>query len=350
MTDPGVRDLQRPNGVVADDALLDVRNLNVAYRRGARHLRAVVDASFKVRQGRTLALIGESGSGKSSIARAICGLVPPETGAIVIDGHQLTEATDRPAAAGEWGVQIVFQDPTSGLDPRWPIWRSIAEPLTRRIPSAEQRHERALEMMERVGLDRSLAEHRPHQVSGGQRQRVTIARALAPTPKLVILDEAVSALDVSVRNEILALLDDLKRQEGLTYLFISHDMGAVTQMAADVAVMYLGTIVEQGEAERVIRHPAHPYTEALLAAVPTLTGEAADQELRLRGEIGDPAHPPPGCRFHTRCPLAAEVCTQEVPQLRLVRRRFTACHRAEEMRGHKEDAAALEGETSASVG
>jgi oligopeptide/dipeptide ABC transporter ATP-binding protein len=315
----------------ASDCLLRISDLTVTYGLRSRHpVRAVVGVSLEVRTGRTLALIGESGSGKSSIARAICGLVPVESGTIAMDGHDLTAAVDRPAAAGQRGIQIVFQDPVSALDPRWPAWRSIAEPLTRHVPSADDRRERAMVLLERVGLDRSFGDRHPHQLSGGQRQRVTIARALAPAPKLVILDEAVSALDVSVRNEILVLLDDLKRQEGLTYLLISHDMGAVAQMATDVAVMYLGKVVESGEAVRVIREPAHPYTDALLASVPTVSGDIVDPSFRPRGEIGDTAHPPAGCRYHPRCPLAIDRCATEEPPMRVVRDRLTACHRAEE--------------------
>ena len=326
-------DGRSPAGPATDqESLLRIRDLTVTYGLRSRHpVRAVAGVSLDVRSGRTLALIGESGSGKSSIARAVCGLVPVESGTITMDGHDLTAAADRPAAAGQRGIQIVFQDPVSALDPRWSVWRSVAEPLTRHVASAEDRRERAMVLLERVGLDRSFGERHPHQLSGGQRQRVTIARVLAPAPKLVILDEAVSALDVSVRNEILALLDDLKRQEGLTYLLISHDMGAVVQMATDVAVMYLGKVVESGPAARVIREPAHPYTDALLASVPTVSGDVVDPSFRPRGEIGDTAHPPAGCRYHPRCPLAIERCAAEEPLLRVVRDRLTACHRAEEL-------------------
>ena len=314
-----------------DGYVLRLEDLQVTYRFGLRHpLPAVAGVTLDIERGQTLALIGESGSGKSSIAKAVCGLAPIESGTVTIDGHELTRVGNRPAAAGEWGVTIVFQDPVSAVDPRWPIWKTIAEPLLRRVQSADERRERALAMMERVGLDRSFGDRHPHQLSGGQRQRATIARALAPGPKLVILDEAVSALDVSVRNEVLVLLDELKRQEGLTYLFISHDMGAVAQIATDVAVMYLGKLVESGRAERVIKEPAHPYTEALLAAVPTITASATGAS-GLRGEIGDSGRPPAGCRFNPRCPLAVDRCSAEEPQLRVVRERLTACHRAEEM-------------------
>jgi oligopeptide transport system ATP-binding protein len=324
-----VRSRAASNG--EDNRLLHVRNLTVTYRLGSRHpVRAVEDVSLEVFRGRTLALIGESGSGKSSIARAICGWAPIESGSILMDGEELTTAENRPRAAGDRGIQIVFQDPVSALDPRWAVWRSISEPLMSRVPSAAERRERAMVLLERVGLDRSFGDRHPHQLSGGQRQRVTIARALAPAPKLVILDEAVSALDVSVRNEILVLLDNLKRQEGLTYLLISHDMGAVAQMATEVAVTYLGKVVESGDAEKVIRHPVHPYTEALLAAVPTVSGDVIDPAFRPKGEIADTAHAPAGCRYHPRCPLAIDICATQVPAIVQVRERLAACHRAEE--------------------
>jgi oligopeptide/dipeptide ABC transporter ATP-binding protein len=316
---------------VDSETLLRIKNLTVTYGLRGRHpVRAVADVSLQVGRGGTLALIGESGSGKSSVAKAICGFVDVESGSIAMEGRELTTEDNRAAAAGDSGVQIVFQDPVSAVDPRWPVWRSIAEPLLRNVRSAEQRRERALVMLERVGLDRTFGDRYPHQLSGGQRQRVTIARALAPNPKLVILDEAVSALDVSVRNEILVLLQELKKEGGLTYLLITHDMGAVVQMATDVAVMYLGKVVESGDATQVIRHPAHPYTDALLASVPTVGDDVVDPSFRARGEIGDSAHPPSGCRYHPRCPLAIDRCVSEEPEMRTVRERLTACHRAEE--------------------
>ena len=185
--------------------------------------------------------------------------------------------------------------------------------------------ERAIALLARVGLSGDLVERRPSQLSGGQRQRVTIARALASEPKMIVLDEPVSALDVSVRNEILLLLDQLRREEGLTYLFVSHDMGAVAQIADEIAVLYLGRIVEHGEAVRVIARPAHPYTKALIAAVPSLGPKRTDTS--PRGEIGDPANPPPGCRFHPRCPIAVEECRTTVPQLKMFDGRLAACLR-----------------------
>jgi len=309
--------------------LLAIQDLVVSYRLGmGRSLRAVNGVSLAIEAGHTLAVIGESGSGKSTIARAICGLGPVESGTITVAGGAVTGTPDRAVAAGRLGVQIVFQDPNAALDPRWPVWRSIAEPRGPLFPPAPDRHRgHAIALLERVGLNRAMADRRASELSGGQRQRVTIARALAAEPRLVILP--VSALDVSVRNEILVLLDELKRADGLTYLLISHDMGAVIQIATDVAVMYLGEVVEQGPAPTVLGAPRHPYTLALLAAVPTLDGQAG-KKLRLTGEIGDPARPPPGCRFHPRCPLAIGQCRQEPPRPRSVAGRQVACHRAEE--------------------
>ena len=313
-------------------ALLDVRDLTVSYPTQHGRLTAVAGVSFAVDEARTLSLIGESGSGKSSIARAICGLHAPEAGEVRIGGAEIVrEGRGQAKAAGANGIQIVFQDPVGALDPRWPIWRSIVEPRLARHPATQAEHRReAVRLIERVGLPAGFADRRPHQLSGGQRQRVTIARALAAEPRLIILDEAVSALDVSVRNEILSLLDDLRAERGLTYLFISHDMGAVAQVSRDVAVLYLGRLMEVGDAERVIRRPRHPYTRALVAAVPTI-GRARDGETLSIGDVDDPAHPPPGCRFHRRCPYVIDRCRSEVPEARSHDARLVACHRVEEI-------------------
>jgi oligopeptide/dipeptide ABC transporter ATP-binding protein len=311
--------------------LLKIDDLVVDYRVGFRkQVRAVAGVSFEIRRGSVLALIGESGSGKSTIARAICGLGPVSGGSILFDGRSLGEAADRADAAGAAGIQIVFQDSTSALDPRWPVWRSVSEPRLKRMPaSAEAHRQYAISVLSRVGLHRDLAERRPAQLSGGQRQRVTIARALAAEPKLIVLDEAVSALDVSVRNEVLTLLDRLRREDGLTYLFVSHDMGAVAQIASDVAVLYLGKVVERGDARRVINSPAHPYTRALIAAVPSFA--PAPAVAVARGEIGDPAKPPSGCRFHPRCAFMIDACAASEPPLDVFDGRLAACGRLPEL-------------------
>lgn len=314
-----------------DDMLVSVRDLTVAYRIGARKkMQAVAGVSLDVEAGSTVALIGESGSGKSSFAKSICGLGPRESGSIVLKGEEVFAARDLAATAGAKGIAMVFQDPVSALDPQWPVWRSITEPRVKRYPAPPSRHrERAQELALRVGLDASLVDRKPHQLSGGQRQRVTIARALAAEPSLVILDEAVSALDVSVRNEVLGLLDRLKTEDGLTYLLISHDMGAVVQIATKIAVLYLGKLVEVGEAAALVRSPVHPYTQALLNSVPTF--DAQREIAVVEGETGDPANPPKGCRFHPRCPYRIDRCSLEEPEPRLFDRRTVACHRSEDI-------------------
>ncbi len=316
----------------ATDTLLDVKQLSVIYRGLTRTpVQAVAGVSFSIARGSTLALIGESGSGKSTIARAIAGLGPVESGSIRLDGAELAGKGDRAAEAGRHGVQIVFQDPTSALNPRWPVWQSIVEPrLRERLKRAVQR-DIAADYLGRVGLNARHMDRLPQQLSGGQRQRVTIARALVARPKLIILDEAVSALDVSVRNEVLLLLDRLKESEQLTYLLISHDMGAVAQLATSVAVLYLGRLVELGPATRVIGQPSHPYSRALIEAVPSLQAGARKDAPKLSGEIGDPAHPPSGCRFHPRCPFAIDRCSNEVPVLTPHRGGESACHRTQEI-------------------
>jgi oligopeptide/dipeptide ABC transporter ATP-binding protein len=307
--------------------MLRISNLLVDYRVSVRKsVRAVAGVSFDIAQGRVLALIGESGSGKSTIARAICGLGPVTGGSIAFAGASLSDSANPAAAAGLAGIQIVFQDATSALDPRWPVWRSVVEPRIARKPTKPiELKERGIALLARVGLRGDLAERRPSQLSGGQRQRVTIARALASEPKMIVLDEPVSALDVSVRNEILLLLDQLRREGGLTYLFVSHDMGAVAQIADEIAVLYLGRVVEHGPAARVIAQPAHPYTKALIAAVPSLGPKRAGTT--PRGEIGDPANPPPGCRFHPRCPIAIDQCRTTAPELKAFDGRLAACLR-----------------------
>ena len=310
--------------------LMEVRELEVTYRLGfGRTVKAVIDASFDVARGRTLALIGESGSGKSSIARAICGLGPATSGRIVMNGTPISGADHPARLAGSLGIQVVSQDPGAALDPRWPLWRSIVEPRLARFPrDPDNGRVRAGDLLDRVGLDRSMVDRRPHQLSGGQRQRVTIARALSPAPQMIILDEAVSALDVSVRNEILALLGELQRETGLTYLLISHDIGAVIQTANDVAVLYLGRLVELGSATDVLGRPLHPYTRMLMRAVPTIGGTTTVPAPRI---ADDRAPPPHGCPFQPRCAHAIHRCRDEMPEQRLLHRRRVACHRAEEI-------------------
>ena len=307
--------------------LMQIRDLTVSYRVGLhRSVAAVAGVSFDIARGRTLALIGESGSGKTTVARAICGLGPISSGSVSINGTDIAGAAAPAQLAGTLGIQVVSQDPTAALDPRWPLWRSIVEPRLARFPAdADRGRARASDLLERVGLDRSMINRTPHQLSGGQRQRVTIARALSPAPQMIILDEPVSALDVSVRNEILSLLDALQGESGLTYLLISHDIGAVIQIAGDVAVLYLGRLVEFGAAAEVLGHPLHPYTQALIHAVPTIDGVAPHAPTRPQLDSVATS----GCPFRPRCPHAIDRCRAEMPEVRMLRRRRVACHRAE---------------------
>jgi peptide/nickel transport system ATP-binding protein len=308
--------------------LMQIRDLTVNFRLGLhRSVAAVSGISFDIARGRTLALIGESGSGKTTVARAICGLGPITAGSITINGTELAGTAAPAQLAGSLGIQVVSQDPGAALDPRWPLWRSIVEPRLARFPrETDGGRARAADLLERVGLDRSMIERRPHQLSGGQRQRVTIARALSPAPQMIVLDEPVSALDVSVRNEILVLLDTLQRESGLTYLLISHDIGAVIQIAGDVAVLYLGRLLELGPAVEVLGHPLHPYTQALIHAVPTIDGAAPHAPVRPQSERAAVLS---GCPFQPRCPHAIDRCRSEMPEARTLRRRRVACHRAE---------------------
>jgi oligopeptide/dipeptide ABC transporter ATP-binding protein len=295
--------------------LLDVTDLSVHFPAVPLPVRAVDGVSFGIERGETLALVGESGCGKSTIARAIMGLVPKTAGELRFGGIALPplgEPSRRPLLSK---LQMIFQDPDASLNPRLTILSSISEPIEiteRTVPRAE-REERALKLMGEVGLDRTLGARYPHELSGGQRQRVCIARALAVRPELLVCDEAVSALDVSIQAQILNLLVDLRERFALSYLFITHDLRVVRHLATRVAVMYLGQIVELGPTEALFDAPRHPYTRALLAAVPSLTRAHVGEGARARGDIPSPSNPPSGCRFHTRCPEVFDRCPKEAP-------------------------------------
>ncbi len=310
--------------------LLDVHGLTVRFPirggglftrdRGAIH--AVEDVSFALDRGQALGLVGESGSGKSTIARAIVGLQQPTSGSVKLDGTELTKLTDDERRPFRRRVQMVFQDPTGSLDPRLTVGAIVAEPLAiQRLGTRRERRARAKSLLESVGLDAAHAERYPHELSGGQRQRIGIARALALEPELLVLDEPVSALDVSVQASVVNLLADLRARLGLTYLFIAHDLAVVRHVCERVAVMYLGRIVEEGPRDALFANPRHPYTQALLSAVPVPdpVAERAHARIVLAGDPPSPAHPPTGCAFHPRCPRRAEVpgdrCAVELPRL-----------------------------------
>nr|WP_253781445.1 ABC transporter ATP-binding protein [Nonomuraea roseoviolacea] len=302
--------------------LLEVRDLAMTFRGGVR---AVDGVGFEVAQGETLGLVGESGCGKSTTGRMIVRLLEPTSGTVHLNGQDITHLSQRELLPLRGTMQMIFQDPFSSLNPRHTVNQIVAGP--RRVLGRDQ----VIELLERVGLAPEHADRFPHEFSGGQAQRVGIARALANGPKLIVCDEAVSALDVSIRAQIINLLSDLQEERGLAYLFIAHDLSIVRHVCTRVAVMYLGRIVEIGPAASLYSDPAHPYTRALLSAVPVADPkiEAVRERIVLRGDPPSPAAPPPGCSFHPRCALAQRRCESEAPQLREVRGRKVACHYAE---------------------
>ncbi|TGD95544.1 ABC transporter ATP-binding protein [Methylobacterium nonmethylotrophicum] len=297
--------------------------------RGARTLKAVDGVSFTLERGETLSLVGESGCGKSTVARSVMRLFPPTAGQVVLAGTRIDDLSAGALRPLRRRMQMVFQDPFSSLNPRMRVRDILAEPI-RNFALARTRADleaRLAALMERVGLPREALSRFPHEFSGGQRQRIGIARALAAEPDLIICDEAVSALDVSVKAQIVNLLQDLQRELDLALLFISHDLAIVEHMTHRVAVMYLGKIVEIGPRREIFLAPRHPYTRALLSAVPIPEPDAGRTRIVLRGDVPSPINPPSGCRFHTRCPHAFDRCRNEEPQLdRVGGDHFAACH------------------------
>jgi dipeptide transport system ATP-binding protein len=317
-------------------ALLEAIDIHRSYevRRGPLRKRAQVHAvdgvSFAMQEAKTLAVVGESGCGKSTLARVITLLEPPSDGRIIIDGKPVDEVEDQRALRRS--VQMVFQDPYGSLNPRKTVGAILEEPLVINTGAgAAERREQALAMMDQVGLRRDQIGRYPHMFSGGQRQRIAIARALMLRPRIVVADEPVSALDVSIRAQVLNLLLDLQETFRVAYLFISHDLSVVRHIADEVMVMYLGRVVERGSKAAIFARPRHPYTRALLAATPGLKSGGPAQSEPVRGEPPSPLAPPPGCHYHTRCPHATERCRTIVPVLREVDGVLTACHHAEEL-------------------
>jgi len=293
-------------------------------------LKAVAGASFTLAPGRTLAVVGESGCGKSTLARLITMIEQPTSGRLSIAGQEVTGASREKLRALRPTVQMVFQDPYGSLNPRKQVGAILEEPLEINTPlAAEARRTAARDMMAKVGLRPEFYGRYPHMFSGGQRQRIAIARALMLRPKIVVADEPVSALDVSIRAQVLNLLMDLQAEFNLAYLFISHDLGVVHHIADEVMVMYLGRTVEHGSKETIFAGPRHPYTRALLASTPAVDPTQRRKRLPIKGELPSPLNPPSGCAFHRRCPYATDVCATTLPELRNVAGRLVACHHAE---------------------
>ncbi len=311
--------------------LLQVKDLVHEFRTDLGTVHAVSGVSFDVRAGETLGIVGETGSGKSTLARSIVQAPRPTSGAVVFRGADLVTLRGTRLLQARRHLQMVFQDPFGSLDPTWTVTRLVQEPLVAfRVGSAAERRRRAHELLELVGLDPArYGNRRPRQLSGGQAQRVAIARALALDPSLIICDEAVSSLDVLIRAQVLNLLERLRTELHLAYLFIAHDLALVKQVSDRVAVMYLGKLVELGPAEALYRRPLHPYTVALLASIPSPDPEAPREPVTgtIRGEPPSPIDPPSGCRFRTRCPRAQDLCaSQEPPMRQLANGHFAACH------------------------
>jgi len=305
------------------DRLLDVRGLvkhfpikeGIIFQRRKGVIRAVDGVDLFINRGETLGLVGESGCGKTTVGRVILRLEEPTSGEVIFDGKNVYALQGEELRQLRRDMQIIFQDPYSSLNPRMMVGDIIGEPLeVHRIATGVEKQERVFELIEKVGLSPEHYFRYPHEFSGGQRQRIGVARALALNPKLIICDEPVSALDVSVQSQILNLMKDLQKEFNLTYLFISHDLSVIRHISDRVAVMYLGKIVELAEVDELFEHPLHPYTEALLSAIPIPDPEAKREKIILRGDVPSPANPPSGCRFHTRCHKAMPICSKVEPE------------------------------------
>lgn len=291
-------------------------------------VKAVDGVSFHINKGETLGLVGESGCGKSTTGRMLLRLLEPSEGKIFFEGRNLMDLSNGEMRKMRREMQMVFQDPFASLNPRHTVEKILEEPLiVHGVKDKAERKRRVKELLEVVGLNSYHAKRYPHQFSGGQRQRIGIARALAVNPKLIIADEPVSALDVSIQSQVLNLLQDLQKEYDLTYLFIAHDLGVVRHISDRVGVMYLGHIVELADSERLYENPLHPYTEALLSAVPVADVEHKKERIILQGDVPSPSNPPKGCPFHTRCPKAMDVCGSVKPVLQEIEPgHYTACH------------------------
>ena len=318
------------------EVLLEVKNLQKYFSTPRGMLHAVDNVSFTIEKGKTLGVVGESGCGKTTCGRTILRLTEPTGGQVLFEGKDVSKFKGKELKNMRKDMQIIFQDPFSSIDPRMSISQIIAEPIiyNKLIKGKDAINERVLELMDTVGLSRRMVNAYPHELDGGRRQRVGIARALAMNPKFIVCDEPVSALDVSIQAQILNLLDELQDSLGLTYMFITHDLAVVNHFADDIAVMYLGQLVEKAPAEELFANPMHPYTKALLSAIPVPDTHAKNKRIVLKGEISSPINPGNECRFAKRCLYADECCKANGPQLVEVKPgHFVACHKCMELNG-----------------
>lgn len=302
------------------------------FQRVKAWVQAVDKVSFTVKEGETLGLVGESGCGKTTVGRSILRLIEPTSGSVFINGEDVIQMRSQSLKAARRNMQIIFQDPYASLNPRLPIGESVMEGLQiHNVGHPKERWEIAITMLKKVGLEDYHARRYPHEFSGGQRQRIGIARALALQPKFIVCDEPVSALDVSIQSQVLNILKDLQSEFGLTYLFIAHNMSVVEHISDRVAVMYLGKMVELADREELFRNPLHPYTKALMSAIPIPDPTAKRERIILKGDVPSPLNPPKGCRFHPRCPVAIDKCSVDEPEFKeLLPGHWAACWVAEQ--------------------
>lgn len=314
------------------DILLEVQNLKKYFKTPRGMLHAVDDVSFTLERGKTLGIVGESGCGKSTTGRTILRLEEPTSGRVIFEGQDITKLNKSSMRALRKDMQLIFQDPFSSLDPRMTVSQAIEEPIKMAglIKDHNQRFRRVLELMDTVGLAQRLVNTYPHELDGGRRQRIGVARALAMNPKFIVCDEPVSALDVSIQAQILNLMKQIQKEYGLTYIFITHDLSVVNHFSDDIAVMYLGRLIEKAPAEALFEAPLHPYTQVLLSAIPVPRLHDRGKRILIKGEITSPINPKPVCRFANRCPHCTEQCTTQEPPLIEVRpQHFVACHKVQ---------------------
>src|SRR5512143_4147490 len=328
-----------PENMYTNEYLVRVENLKKYFpvragvmQRVVANVQAVDDVSFAIKKGETLGMVGESGCGKTTVGRTMLRLIEPTDGAVFYGNKDIFKLKDHELKDLRRDMQIIFQDPYASLDPRVPIGESVMEGLhIHHIGTPKERVDIMLETLKKVGLEDYHARRFPHEFSGGQRQRIGIARALATRPKFIVCDEPVSALDVSIQSQVLNILKDLQSEFGLTYLFVAHNLSVVEHISNRVAVMYLGKVVELTGREELYRNPLHPYTQALMSAIPVPNPRLKRKRTILKGDVPSPLNPPKGCRFHPRCPIAEEICSVEEPPLRELKpNHMVACHFAEQ--------------------